>query len=93
MAKLFIETADGNVIISCERNDSNEATHNEELRSVLPTELARVDMKSFVRTLQIQRACLKRRYYDAINADISEKFRNVLRAYRGEGHFKTAVLR
>lgn len=61
MAELFVEAADGITNIMCDRSDSNEAYHNEELPPVLPAELVRVDMKSFVRILQTYRACLKRK--------------------------------
>lgn len=93
VAKLFIEAADGIDNIVCESNDSNESSHDEVLSPVLPAELARVDMRSFVRTLRTKRARLKRKYSDVTIEEIIQKFGNSLRAYQEEEQLKAAVIR
>jgi hypothetical protein len=89
VGKLFVEAADGISQIVCERNSSNEP--NQELPPVLPHELARVDMRQFVKILQTHRVRLKPHFKDAGIELISQQFSKFIRAVREEPQFKDAV--
>lgn len=62
VTKLFVEAADG-ITSVCVLDDSNEPFSGE-LPFSLPAELARIDMRAFLRTIQTQIARLKRKSSD-----------------------------
>lgn len=72
VAKQIVDAADGIDNAVSNRNDSNELSSDIKLSPMLPAELARVDMRSFVRTSQTQRSPLKRKYSDATIEEISQ---------------------
>ena len=90
IGKLFVQAADGISQIVFERDESNEAATK--LPPVLPRELCQIDMRQFVKLLQLHRERLLPHFGEDKIDDISKEFSELLRAFREEPQFKESVL-